>query len=404
MKMKVTMAIMLLVVFLLGGYRIIQVVNKEETAQEVLTVPVSVMDVQLNEVAESLTYEGRVSPTSVEKVSFKSTARLAEFNGDVGDVIEEGTILTSLDDEDLALALEGANRQYEAAKATYQQAVNGATQEDLDLALISVEKTTEAVEYLSEQLEDIGVLLTEGVVSQSEYDGLVLEMTLAEKDLALAATNYDKAKLGSQQEVIDAAKAQMNLTLVNVKANEAMLEDSRYLASKSMVLVDQLYEIGELVPAGYPVAVLRSTTMEVNLGLTAEDLSKVYTGQSAVVETRTGTGLGTVSKVAELPDDTHFLYEVTIELAGDDYLVGDIASCALSMGNREVITVPVTAILNDGIDYVYVVEDGLAGIRQIDILKLYGEYVSVGGLIPGDQVIISNVNRLEPGSVVEIQE
>lgn len=404
MRMKIMTLILIILALGVGGYRLYEQMIKDDGPQAMTATPVSVKIIEEKMVEDVLSYEGRVAPTVTQTVSFKSSARLAVFNGEVGQRLDAGDILAELDKSDLTLALEAAASQFVAATAGYEQALKGASSEDVTMASLSTSKAQEAVDYLTEFVADGIALFEEGVVSQAELDGIQLELTLAEADLALAKTNYKKASGGAEPEIIKAAKAQADMAATNERAQQSMIDDGTYVLKEQRVIVKQMFEPGELVPAGYPVAVLRSLEQMVVVGVSGDDLDQIYVGQKVHVLSEGEEQTGEVSRIAEIPDESHFLYEVEVALADEDYLIGELVDCQLVLGERSVVTIPVTAIMNDGIDYVYLAEDGKAVIRKITIVDVSEGAAVVEGLDLGDEMIVSNLNRIQEQSVIHVEE
>lgn len=404
MRMKIMTLILIILALGVGGYRLYEQMIKDDGPQAMSSTPVSVKIIEEKMVEDVLSYEGRVAPTVVETVSFKSSARLAAFNGEVGERLDAGDILAELDKSDLTLALEAAASQFVAATAGYEQALKGASSEDVTMASLSTSKAQEAVNYLTEFVADGTALFEEGIVSQAELDGIQLELALAEADLALAKTNYQKASGGAEPEIIKAAKAQADMAATNEMAQQSMMDDGTYVLKEQRVIVKQMFEPGELVPAGYPVAVLRSKEQMVVVGVSGDDLDQIYIGQKVHVLSDGKEQEGEVSRIAEIPDESHFLYEVEVALADEDYLIGELVDCGLVLGERSAVTIPVTAIMNDGIDYVYLAEDGKAMIRKITIVDVTEGAAIVEGLDLGDEMIVSNLNRIQEQSVIHVEE
>ena len=404
MRIKIITIGLILVALTIGAYRVTTYLNKESNGEQVVVTPVRVMTIETSSIEDSLTYQGHVAPKIIEKISFKSSARLESFKAVIGDSLNEGQVLATLDKADLQLALDGAQSQLDAATAAYEQAKKGARDEDISLASISANKAKEAVNYLSERSSDMSALYETGIISQAELEGVALELSLAESDLALARQSYAKAANGAELEVIEAARAQMAAATTNRDASQSLFEDATYTLSGPRILVEQLYEEGELVPAGYPIAVLRSLEQSVVVGVAGKDLSHIYVGQAVKIHSQNGEGMGSVIRVSELPDESHFLYEVEVGVEDQTYIVGEIVACDIILGNYEGVTIPVTSIKNDGIDYVFVVTEGKATLRQINIETIIGGYAVVTGLAPGDAMIVSNLNRIHENSIVEIEE
>lgn len=404
MKMKWIVFVVLILMVGLGSYKTYVYLTREEEIKEEVAVPVTVQTIEMSSYEDVLSYEGVISPDRIEKISFKSTARLAEFNGAVGETIEQGALLAALDKADLQLALDAADSQLAAAKADFQRASKGAAAEDIQLATLNIDKATASVDYFSQKVEELIVLVENGLAAQNDLDGMQLQLDLAVKDKAMAETTLEKALKGADSEIIKAAGAQVNLAQTNVEAKTMLIEDATYMMPEPMILLQRLYELGELVPAGYPVAILRSEGVNVIIGVTGKDLKQIYAGQKAHLSAE-GTKIdGQVTRIAEIPDEHHFLYEVEVKIENNPFIIGEIVRCDLVIGKKEVIQIPIFAIMNDGIDYVYCVNNEVATIKKIEIVGTDEGYAFVKGLDEGDRIIVSNLNRVHEQSKLLIEE
>lgn len=392
----------MVVVVALSGFRLVAYVNRDSGGDGAQAIPVTVTEVTQVPLEEVLTYQGAVAPVTIEQVSFKSTGRLASLEGEVGALLTEGHVLAALATEDLQVAVDGAIGQRDGARANLDRAVKGTRPEDIALAEIQVSKAREAVTYLTDKVADVSALWEQGTVSQSELEGLQLELTMAKEDLTLARTKYEKAVNGTEGEVIAAARANLAMADANLAGRQSLLEDATYTLDGPAVLTQTFYEIGELVPAGHPVAILRSEASQVTLGVSGKDLATIYLGQKARIEGNGRVVDGTVVRIAEIPDQNHFLYEVEVGLASPQLPVGTIVTTHLILGEKKATQVPVSAIQNDGIDYVYVVVDDRATLRKIQVTEVKGGVASVTGLSVGEKLIADNLNRIHEGTLVKV--
>lgn len=59
--------------------------------------------------------------------------------------------------------------------------------------------------------------------------------------------------------------------------------------------------------------------------------------------------------------------------------------------------IPISSILNDGEDYVYVVENGRAVRKNITLGDAHEDKVSVEGLKAGDKLVIEGMKEIKAG-------
>jgi len=385
-------------------YKIYDVAVHREKENQMIAVPVEI--IQANEIKrpKELIYEGKVVPKIVEKVSFKLTTKLMHLNGKVGDEIASGKVFIQLDQADQQLVYEGAIQKRIAAEAQYDQALNGATKGEVELAKRQMEKAEKGVKYLISQEEKIKQLLEEGIVSQNDYDSLKFKLDLAESDYDLAKKEYERAMEGTRYELIESAKAQLELAKVNEEAQNNLLSGLTYTPKNPMILIDTQYEEGELIPAGYPVAILRSKEEKVIVGVTSKELDQLTLGQEVVIEGEREKVTGSVTRIAEIPDNNHFLYEVDMVIDNHIFKIGELVTVTFVIGEKKGVQVPISAISNDGIDYVYVIENSKAKLQKITIIDTFEGEALVHGLEENQRVILTNLNRIKDQTLVQIKE
>lgn len=400
MKTKIIIIIIAILVIGVTGYKVIERLTRQPAIQQEVSIPVQTVIIKPEQTDNYLAYEGRVSASKIEKISFKSTARLEQINGIEGEIIKPDQVFIQLDTSDLQLSLEAAEEKLKGAKANYDLASKGTRPEDKRLAQINVDKAKRAVDFYSQKLQELENLYQEGVVSRSEVDNIKLQLDLAVQDQELAATNYQKAINGAEQEVVQAAKSQYELAKTNRQASQDLLQDASYKVPSDRILIKKMYQVGELVPAGYPVAIVRSLEQQVVVGVSSKDLDQIHLGQRAVISHHDKQVAGKVTKVSEVPDEKHYLYQVEVTLDQSIYKIGEIAKVEISVGKSDEIWIPIAAVKNDGIDYVYLVKEGRAVIKKVKVIESKQDQLAVEGLVPGDQVITGNINKIQEQSLV----
>jgi hypothetical protein len=93
-------------------------------------------------VSIAISANGQVQANADLSVSFSSGGTLTKLNKKLGDTVQAGEALAQIDDSDLQFALQSAQSSYDQAQATYQTAIAGATQSQLDVAQMPLEPVT----------------------------------------------------------------------------------------------------------------------------------------------------------------------------------------------------------------------------------------------------------------------
>ncbi len=328
--------------------------DKEETIEEKVK-PVKVLETKEDEENVSLEYIGLINSQEVKKYSFKVAGKIAAIPVEKGDRVKKGQVLAQLDKKDLSFAQEAAELNMQKAFSAYQDALD-----------------------FYQKME---VLYEKGAVTQNEYN---------------------KAKLNYQVQ-----EATYNQAAVDNAHKLSMLNDADLVADIDGYVVDTMFEEGEVIAAGYPVVVVRSETQIVNTGLSQEDVKKIGLGTKAVIKEDGFVAEGIVTNIEQVPDKTSRTYNVEIELKEklpeEAFYLGSTVEVFLDVGKEKGIWIPITCIMSDGEDYVYVVENERAVRKNITMLNVQGNYVKVEGLKPGENLVTTGMKSLNVGCKVAVK-
>lgn len=87
-----------------------------------------------------------------------------------------------------------------------------------------------------------------------------------------------------------------------------------------------------------------------------------------------------------------------------DVYLGELATVKINIGERSGIWLPLSVILNDGNDYVYVVEDGRAKREYVTVLEINDDQVLVEGTKAGEKIICEGMKLVRTGSAVSYEK
>lgn len=326
-----------------------------ETVTSEKPKPVRTMLVEEKEQPLRLEYFGITDSQETKKYSFKVAGKIAKIHITEGQKIESGQLLVELDKTDLQYALKAA--EYTRAKAAS--------------AALNAQNFYERVKVLQEN----------GAASLQELELAQLDWEVKEADYRQAQVDYE------------------------YKAS--MLKDANLFADISGYIIDILCREGEITAAGYPVVVVRSQEQVVNVGLSEEDVQKVKKGTKAVllpVGEDKQELKGEVSLIEQIPDPESRTYNTEILIteapAAHDFYLGSTCRVWLEVGTVRGIWIPLSAIQNDGEDYVYVVREHRAWRQNVQLIDVQDTQVRVAGLKNGDILVKSGMKNLLEGCLV----
>lgn len=374
--------------------------NQENAVQDRIK-PVKTLELKEEESPAILSYSGVVGSGELKKLAFKSTGRIAKIHVKEGQNIKKGDVLIELEDKDLQYALAAAKGQMGAAQSAYEKALKGAAPEEIRNAELNVKKAQDAYDYIITNYNRVKALYDGGAVSRSELEKAKLEADVRESELKQAEEILSQLKGGARDEDKKALQNQLEQAKADYDHKASLLKDAAMISDVEGYMVDILYEKGELVPAGYPAVVIRSKDLVVNVGLAENDFGSVTIGTTARVSVGEKTAGGTVTNISQVPDTQTRTYNIEIAI-DDSFNLGAVAKVDIITGNESGIWIPLTSILSDGMDYVYLAKENIAEKREIIIEGISGSTAKVKGLETGEQLIVEGMKRLRAGDGISV--
>jgi RND family efflux transporter MFP subunit len=298
---------------------------------------------------------GTVSSKDIKKYGFKVPGKIASIPVKKGDKIKKGMLLAKLETKQLEFALNAAENTYKKAYDYFVETEN----------------------YFNK-------------IKSLKESG------------AVPATDYDKAKLAK-----DAAESDLNNAKVDVDYKKSMLSDASMVSGIDGYVIEILNKKGEIVPAGYPVIIVRTESYIVNTGVPAKELPLIKRGTEALIDINDRSFKGKVANIAQIPDEKSRAYNVEVEIFEKpqdvELLMGSVAKVDFITGQIEGIWIPVFSILTDGTDYVFTDIEGTALRKNIKTLSISGEYVLVEGLNDKDRVVVKGMKEITDGDRIKEQ-
>jgi RND family efflux transporter MFP subunit len=348
---------LLLIPFLIGC-------DSSEITHESTAKAVEVLEIQPTAKKEILHYFGLIEAKTIKNYALKTSGTIKSIPISVGDEFEQGDLLASLDPYEYTLGEQSSRQQLTQA------------QQQLSMA-------KEALAFAKDSYEDALQLLEVGSISQKTFDEIKLNYEIKQREYNQAIAAVNQASIGLDLE-------------------EKRLDDTNLRADMDGIVVDVLYKKGELVSQGYPVVIGRSQETIVTFGVTSQERSALTLNQSVNVIVNDQHYSGTITTIGVTPDQQTRTYPVEISV-NKPLAMGQSATIEIPVDSIQGIWLNISTILNDGVDYVYIVENNRAVRKEITLGPINGSDVLVNGLNPNDQLIIKGQGNLSEGQMVEIK-
>lgn len=313
-------------------------------------VPTAVEVVQVREVAGAggIRYSATVEPDAQAAVAFRVSGYVESVNVEEGDRVKKGAVLATIRRSDYAEKLGQASASHAEAQAALTNA-----QSDLARA---------------QQLFAANAL------------------TKPELDAAIASVEIGRARVNRGR----AAAGEASLAL----------GDTTLVAPIDGVILRRSIERGDLGTPGAPTFILATTsTVRVVFGAPDNMLGALKPGQAIDVTTESipdRTFTATVVRIAPAADAKTRVFDVELHIdnPADVLKPGMIASLEIRKGAAAMLAIPLDAVVRppnapDGYA-VFVVEEGKAVARNVDLGEPMGNLVAVrGGLQRDERVVVS---------------
>lgn len=189
-------------------------------------------------------------------VAAKITARLAELKVREGDRVEAGQVLFVLDSPEVAAKEEQAQGALDAASAVADKADAGARSEDIRAAQANWKRAEAGATLADATYQRVQNLFNEGVMTRQKRDEALAQARSSRELSNAARAQYDQALAGAREQDKRAAQGQVRQARGAVAEVDAAREEVNGRAPLAGEINKRMADVGELVPAGYPVFTL----------------------------------------------------------------------------------------------------------------------------------------------------
>ncbi len=385
--------------------------KKEEKQQETGITNVTVCKVKKGDIHETINYTGEVKAASSASVSAKVSANVKKLHVEIGDFVNAGDILMTLDSTQYSLAYKQASAAYNsalAAQSSAEASYNNVTGGSLEQSKISMEQAvTNAQSAYDTALDNYTrqkSLYDIGAVSKVSLDSAETSLKNAKIALDAAKANAElnesvvipQTQLGAVAGVNQAsagvkqARVAMEIAANNLANCTITSPISGYISSSN-------FTIGQMASPGVEAfSIKNSETLDIELSVTESVINSIKQGSKASVSVKSANDKnveGYVSVISEAKNEMTgmFIVKVTIPNEDGDIKTGMMADVLLSTNTAEdVLTVDYNAlILENGNHYVYVAEDNKARKKEVTIGISDGKKAEIlSGLNKGENVVV----------------
>lgn len=311
--MKAKRIVPVLVVLALGGYLTWRAVTSDDGD------------------GTALAASGTVEATEA-RLGFEVAGRIVALDAREGDRVGAGTVLASLDDEELVARRAQAVAQVEAVRARLAELEAGFRSEEIAQARSAVAAAAERVTDAERDLDRTRTLHDGGALPREALDKAALSVELARRQQEQSAEQLALLERGARPEQVAAARAQVAQAEAAVAALDATLAKSRLTAPFDGIVTVRHREPGEIVAPGAAVVTLMNPDDRwVRIYVPENRLGRVQLGQKATIVSDTFPGKRYDGEVAFVASEAEFtpknvqtteervrlVYAVKVRITGD---------------------------------------------------------------------------------------
>lgn len=313
---------------------------------------------------------GTVQARVTVSLSSRVSATITEVKVDVGDAVQLGQLLATLDDRDLSARRGVVSGQQEVLLRNTEGAQAGLAKAQADLELARSKQRRDAQ------------LLAQRFVSQAVLD-------TSNAALLAAEAGIDAAKA-----TLAAREADVRTLSQEARFADTVLSFTRIIAPVDAIVVQRLAEVGNTVIPGTPILKLVDPkTLWVATRVDEAAVGRVHVGQTASIRLRTGEMISAkVLRIARQSDaatrelDVHVAFDVLPQR----FAIDQEAEVTIEVGEDRGIVVPLAALTRDGSGRqgVLVVEDARTRFQAVDTGSADSRQVLIQkGLKVGETVV-----------------
>ena len=380
-------------------------VRKEEGATTPKVIEVTTAAAIRRDLLDFFDATGSLAGDEQTDVAPQTAGKVVEVGVDIGSAVKRGQMLVKLDDAELKLRVNQAQTQVDQAKAAVKQAEEkiglrpGQSFDPGHVAEVAAAKV--AFDLADKNLKRAEKLIESGDVSRSFYD-----QQRAQRDQL--KEQYESAVAQARQNF-----AAVEVARTNVANAEAQLALARKNLSYAVIpapidgfVSERTADLGEYVSPTQKVAtIVRTNPLRVRIDIPEQAIPEVHVGQNVSATTSAWPDKSFSGHVARIaPNVTAnsrtLTVEAEIENSSGALKPGQFATVRI-LQPRPVpaVLVPSRAVLTDaGVSRVYVIKDGHAEQRLVQLGQTEGDLVQLkSGVAADEKVATSNLEQLADG-------
>jgi len=231
----------------------------------------------IKDVTEMVFASGVLEANNTYNLTAQTEGYLIKINFEEGDIIETGTVLAEVDNQQ-------NNFNNESASALYMIAQNNITNSApaIEQAKNSMTLTKQKLEVDSVMFVKYKALFEKNTVSKTEYNNYYLQFITSQSNYYSACKNYELVKQQAEQQLIS-SKTTKNISSI-------LSSNNQIKAVVGGKVYKKLKQPGDYVHSGDIIAIIGDASLiYAKVNIDESNISKIAIGQNAVIQLNTNT-------------------------------------------------------------------------------------------------------------------
>ncbi|MFM1652159.1 efflux RND transporter periplasmic adaptor subunit [Brevibacillus sp. B_LB10_24] len=380
-----------------------------EAEQPEAPTPVQVETVDTGTVNDQAGFVGKLAPNEMVNVSPKVGGKIQSLPVKLGQKVNKGEVLFTLDKTDLSNSVKQAEAGYKLAAANLAQSGSSSSQ-GLTQAENGLKQSEQALADAKLNYQRMNELFQQGAIPKQQMEQAETALTNAQTAYNNAVSNLESAKKMTSVGVSQASVDQARVTLENAREQ---LANATVSAPISGYVSAVNAAVGEMASPQAPTVVLVDTDpLKVKVNLAESEINHVKVGTKATVQV---TALskevtGQVTAVSPVMDQQLKAYPIEISIANPDNqlkadMVVNVSLENVAGQNADTLVVSRKAVIeSEGKMFVYKVNGDTVQKVEVQTGTENSDRIEIkSGLAKGDQIVVRGQTLLKDGSKIQIQ-
>ncbi|WPC44437.1 efflux RND transporter periplasmic adaptor subunit [Clostridium sp. JS66] len=414
-RKKLLIAIALIVIAALLGYRSYSSLSKKKTLQNRnQTTNVKTVKVSFGSISSEIEYASKLVPNQEISIAPKSAGKVAAINVKVSDKVTQGQILFTLDSSELKAQLDQQQANLNQQQANLQKTQDSSLAQQVVQANQTYQSSQLTYNDAKSYYEKMQKLYETGAVSKQDLDNAALKFNSAQVALNAAQDNLNLIQQKVGPESVSVAQAQLQQAQAGVDSVKTQISNYTVTSPITGIVSAVNVHVGEISSSGTSaVTVIDPNILFAQINVPSNLVSKIQVGQSVTVkiaDSSEKTAAGTIETITPEADSKtqSYLVKVKIDNSKGDFKPGMFSKVALPSDTKNnVITVPNETIkYESGVGYVYTVVNGKVKKNLVTTGIFNSKYTEItsSSIKADDDVITEGQIFLKDGQKVKIAD